>query len=75
MRLDKVTKKGTKCKIKAIKAKDALRYKLLDMGFVEGADCEVIRSAPLLDPIELKIHKYLLALRKSEASLIEVEVL
>lgn len=74
MRLDQITKKGTKCKVVAINATDALRHKLLDMGFVTGAALEVVRVAPLFDPIELKIHRYLLALRKSEASLVEIEL-
>jgi ferrous iron transport protein A len=48
MRLDEVTKSGTKCKIVSIKATDALRTKLLDMGFVSGADIEVVREAPCM---------------------------
>lgn len=64
---------GNSCKIKALHAKDKLLQKLLDMGFVVGAQIEVIREAPLYDPLELKIHNYLVSLRKSEAELIEVE--
>jgi len=74
MRLDEITKSGTKCKILSIDATDALRTKLLDMGFVSGASLEVVREAPLYDPIELKIHRYLLSLRKSEAHLVQVEL-
>ncbi len=43
------------------------------MRFIVGSIVEVVRTAPLLDPIELKIHNYLVALRNSEARLIEVE--
>ncbi|QKG29907.1 MULTISPECIES: FeoA family protein [unclassified Campylobacter] len=64
---------GNSCKIKALHAKDKLLQKLLDMGFVVGAQIEVIREAPLYDPLELRIHNYLVSLRKSEAELIEVE--
>ncbi|QCD52031.1 FeoA family protein [Campylobacter sp. RM16192] len=64
---------GNSCKIKALHAKDKLLQKLLDMGFVVGAQIEVVREAPLYDPLELKIHNYLVSLRKSEAELIEVE--
>lgn len=49
-----------------------LLHKLLDMGFVNGTHIEVIREAPLYDPMELKIHNYYISLRKSEAKLIEV---
>jgi ferrous iron transport protein A len=45
------------------------------MGFVKGATIEVVREAPLFDPMELKIHNYHISLRKSEAKLIEVETL
>lgn len=64
---------GNLCKIKSLHAKDKLLQKLLDMGFVVGATVEVVREAPLYDPMELKIHNYLISLRKSEAELIEVE--
>lgn len=62
-----------RCKITAVLAKDKLLQKLLDMGFVVGAELEVVREAPLYDPMELKIHNYLITLRKSEAVLVKVE--
>ncbi|MBN2964403.1 ferrous iron transport protein A [Sulfurospirillum sp. T05] len=65
---------GTLCRIIKVHAHDALKYKLLDMGFVSGAQVSVVREAPLYDPMELKIHNYLLSLRKSEAKLVEVEL-
>ncbi|MFW3328574.1 FeoA family protein [Aliarcobacter butzleri] len=34
-----------------------------------------MREAPLYDPMELKIHNYNLTLRKSEAKLIEVNMI
>lgn len=75
MRLDEISNSGTKCKILSVDAKDALRTKLLDMGFIAGASLEVVREAPLYDPMELKIHRYLLSLRKSEAHLVQVELI
>lgn len=63
---------GASYKIIRINAESKLLQKLLDMGFVEGAVVEVIRDAPLYDPIQLKIHDYIVTLRKSEAALIEV---
>jgi len=73
MKLDSV-KSGTIVKIQKINATGKLMSKLLDMGFVNGADIEVIREAPLFDPMELKVHNYFISLRKSEAALIEVGV-
>ncbi|PIF04606.1 MAG: ferrous iron transport protein A [Arcobacter sp.] len=63
---------GQKVKISKLNATGKLMHKLLDMGFVNGAEIEVVREAPLFDPMELKIHNYNVSLRKSEATLIEV---
>ena len=63
---------GQKVKISRINSTGKLMHKLLDMGFVAGSVVEVVREAPLYDPMELKIHNYHISLRKSEASLIEV---
>ncbi|MSN96682.1 ferrous iron transport protein A [Campylobacter sp. FMV-PI01] len=62
-------------KIKKVNAKGKLFYKMLDMGFIAGADVEIVREAPFFDPMELKIQNYLVAIRRSEAELIEVESL
>lgn len=48
--------------------------KLIDMGFISGVSVKMLRCAPLLYPIELKIQGCLISLRKSEATLVEVEV-
>lgn len=71
MKLDSV-KSGTIVKIQKVNATGKLMSKLLDMGFVNGAAIEVVREAPLFDPMELKVHNYFISLRKSEAALIEV---
>lgn len=65
---------GILYKIKELKAEGKLLQKLLDMGFINGAVIEAVRLAPLLDPIEFKIQDCLISLRKSEATLVEVEV-
>lgn len=66
---------GDACKVVKINAKDKLRYKLLDMGFVQGAKIDVIREAPLYDPMELRVQNYLIALRKEEARAIQVQMI
>ena len=68
-------KRGQRGKIIRINSTGKLKQKLLDMGFIFGADIEVVREAPLYDPMELRIHAYLISLRRSEATLVEVEVL
>jgi Fe2+ transport system protein FeoA len=42
------------------------------MGIVAGTIVEVLRIAPLGDPIKIKAMGYKLSLRKSEAASIEV---
>jgi ferrous iron transport protein A len=49
--------------------------RLLDMGFIEGTRLKVVRNAPLLDPIDVEIRGYLVAIRRNEAGKVEVEIL
>ena len=44
-----------------------LRRRLLEMGFTSGADVQVIRRAPLGDPIEFRLRGYCLSLRDEQA--------
>jgi Fe2+ transport system protein FeoA len=46
-----------------------------EMGVTPGEHVEVVRYAPLGDPVEIKIRGYHLSLRKEEAELIQVEVI
>jgi len=43
------------------------------MGLTRGAKFEVLRYAPMGDPIEIRVRGYNLSLRKSEAAEIQVE--
>lgn len=47
--------------------------RLLEMGLLPGTPVEVIRLAPLGDPIDLKVRGYHLSIRKHEAELIRIE--
>jgi ferrous iron transport protein A len=44
-----------------------LRRRLLEMGFTCGADVQVVRRAPLGDPIEFRLRGYCLSLREEQA--------
>ena len=46
-----------------------------EMGLTPGETVEVVRYAPLGDPIEIKIRGYSLSLRKQEADRIKVKLL
>ncbi|MBQ9574093.1 MAG: ferrous iron transport protein B [Synergistaceae bacterium] len=49
-----------------------LRQHLLDMGIIPGVKLKMIRSAPMGDPLEFRIHDYELTLRAEDASRITV---
>lgn len=44
-----------------------VRRRLLEMGFCNGATVEVVRRAPLGDPIEFRLRGYHLSLRGEQA--------
>lgn len=69
----RMARKGMRGRIKRVNARGVVLQKLYDMGFVPGAKLQVLRSAPFNDPLQIKIHDYLIGLRKSEAECIEVE--
>lgn len=67
---------GQKAVVKSVSvANRALCGKLLAMGIVTGTAVEVLRIAPLGDPIKIEALGYKLALRMSEAQNVEVEAL
>ena len=48
------------------------RARLLEMGLLLGTPVEIVRFAPMGDPIELKVRGYHLSLRRHEADQILV---
>ncbi|MDA0987000.1 MAG: FeoA family protein [Bacteroidetes bacterium] len=62
-----------KAKIFGIKNIDSnLKLRLMEMGITKGTDVEILRFAPMGDPIEITLRGYRLSLRKSEAESIMV---
>lgn len=49
-----------------------LKRRLLEMGFCNGAPVEVIRRAPLGDPIEFRLRGYCLSLREEQARHVQI---
>jgi ferrous iron transport protein A len=66
-------KPGQRGRITALAGNDALAQRLMEMGLLEGEEIEVVRFAPLGDPIEIRVNGYFLSLRRSEASRLEIE--
>lgn len=67
-------KEGEQVKVKKIR-KSPIEKRLREMGFVQGAEVQIVKYAPFKDPIELIIKGYHLSLRRDEAKWIEVEPL
>jgi len=65
-------KNGEKGVIVKVRGHGAFRKRITEMGFVKGKEIEVIKKAPLLDPIEYSILGYHVTLRASEAVLVEI---
>lgn len=64
---------GAKAKVSEIKIASADRARLMEMGLLVGTPVELIRFAPLGDPVEIKVRGYHLTLRKHEADQIFVK--
>lgn len=54
--------------IERICGRSAIKRRIRDMGLTNGSLVEVIRVAPMGDPIEVKVKDYHLSLRKDEAA-------
>lgn len=64
---------GAKGKVVTFRAQGLLKQKLYNMGFIPGSEILVVRSAPLLDPIEVMVQNYFVSIRREEAAIVEVE--
>ena len=64
---------GAAATVAEIKVPPEHRSRLLEMGLLVGTSVELVRFAPLGDPVEIKVRGYHLTLRKHEADLIFVQ--
>lgn len=64
---------GSKAVVEEIRVPVQHRARLLEMGLLVGTPVELVRFAPLGDPVELKVRGYNLSLRKHEAELVMVK--
>ena len=66
-------KAGEKGVVSALRGAGSIQQRLLEMGVCPGIEVEVVRFAPLGDPMMIHVRGFLLALRKSEAAMVAVE--
>jgi ferrous iron transport protein A len=65
-------KLGDAATVSAIKLQPEQRGRLLEMGLLVGTSVQLIRFAPLGDPVEIKVRGYHLTLRRHDAEQIWV---
>lgn len=65
-------KTGERGVIVKVEGHGGFRKRIIEMGFINGKEVDVLLNAPLRDPVKYKIMGYEVSLRHSEADLIEV---
>jgi ferrous iron transport protein A len=63
---------GSTATVAEIRVPSEQRGRLLEMGLLVGTPVELVRYAPLGDPVEIKVRGYHLSLRKLDADQIWV---
>jgi ferrous iron transport protein A len=64
---------GASAVVREFPKSGAAFVRLREMGLLNGTRVTLVRTAPLGDPIEIKVRGYHLTLRKSEAEHVLVE--
>jgi ferrous iron transport protein A len=67
------TKPGQVVHVVRIAGQSSFRRRLMELGLVPGTRVELVRVAPLGDPVELLVRGASLSIRKAEAGVIAVE--
>jgi len=60
-------KRGMKARVVSIDEKEDVCPRLFELGLFPGTEFQVVKIAPLGDPIEINLHGYKLCIRRSEA--------
>jgi ferrous iron transport protein A len=60
-------------RVLAVGGDPSVRRRLMEMGFCNAAHVEVVRRAPLGDPIEFRLRGYYLSLRHDQARHIRIQ--
>ncbi len=63
---------GTRATIASVGGERAFRRRLLELGLLPGTSVEVLRVAPLGDPLELLVRGCHLSIRRREAAALEL---
>ena len=66
-------KVGERLRVVRVAGAGGLRTRLLELGVLPGTTIEVVRIAPLGDPLELRLRGYALSIRRADAGIVTVE--
>ena len=68
-------KNGDRCVVLDIAPEPAeLKSRLYSLGIIPGSVLELLRFAPLGDPMQVKVGGSFISIRKSEAAIITVDI-
>ena len=63
---------GQTAEIVSIDCDRRMSRRLMEMGLLPGTEVRLVRTAPLGDPLEIRLRNYSLSVRRSEAARISV---
>jgi Fe2+ transport system protein FeoA len=69
-----LVRRGERASVVRVGGSGPAHRRIVEMGLVPGTPVEVVRVAPLGDPIEVRVRGFSLSLRKHEAAEVEVDV-
>ena len=64
---------GQRGRVVAVDVADSQKSRILEMGFTVGVTIEVVRFAPMGDPMELKVRGAHISIRKADAAGLRVQ--
>ncbi|XVG95547.1 ferrous iron transport protein A [Eubacteriales bacterium KG127] len=64
---------GENAVVKKLEGQGPTKRRIMDMGITKGVSLQVVKVAPLGDPIEVKVRGYQLSIRKADAEAILIE--
>lgn len=68
-------KVGQNLRVVKIHGDGAVKRRIMDMGITKGIELHVRKVAPLGDPVEVTVRNYELTIRRSDAEIIQTEVI
>ena len=67
------SRQGDTVTVRKLEGSGAFRKRMLEMGIVRGTSINIVKYAPLKDPLEMVLKKYHLTLRVEEAEKVLVD--